>query len=166
MQSRGNNYISAFTIIEAVVAMAVTAIILCIIFIIFSITSERLLDFKKQNGSVTDLNRMCYSLNKAIFESEKMDLVNEGELYFTVPYGEDIKYYISKDRFVMDRNGFTDTFYIATKRIHSEMLPGKSGGEYYQRLRWVIVSDKREIPLNFYKKIYPDELLNQRKDEH
>ena len=72
--------IHAFTIIEALISMAVTAIVLAILFVLFTITSERLMDFKHQNEFVSDLNRMNYTLNKAIFENDTMYLQNSEEL--------------------------------------------------------------------------------------
>ncbi|MFH6996248.1 hypothetical protein ACHRWY_27615, partial [Flavobacterium sp. FlaQc-48] len=54
----------AFSIIEAVVGMVITAIIMGVLFVIFSIITGRMLDFKNQNQLVNDLNRLTYSLNK------------------------------------------------------------------------------------------------------
>lgn len=52
------NSISAFSLIEAIVSMAITAIIMGFFFVIFSIVTERMLDYKNQNELVNDLNRL------------------------------------------------------------------------------------------------------------
>lgn len=155
---------AAFTIIEAIVSMVITAIILAIIFVIFSITSERLFDFKKQNESITDLNRLSYTINKAIFESEIMELKNDEELVFTGYYGNEIYYKLSKDYLICQREDYVDTFHLETRRIHIDILPSTLKNEEYQRLTWQLLIDKNKINLNFYKKIYADKLLNSTKE--
>ena len=67
---------SAFSIVEAIVGMAITAIIMSIIFVVFSIVTERMMDYKNQNESICDLNRLTYSVNKDIFENEKMTVID------------------------------------------------------------------------------------------
>ncbi|MNK23700.1 hypothetical protein D3C87_419980 [compost metagenome] len=158
------NKVAAFTIVEAIVSMAVTGIILAIIFVIFSITSERLLDFKKQNEAITDLNRLSYTINKAIFESEDMELVNNEELVFKGYYGNEIYYRLTKDYLICEREDYTDTFHLETKHIRVDILPSTSKNEEYQRLTWQLLIDKNKINLNFYKKIYADKLLNSAKE--
>lgn len=155
-------HIPAFTIVEALVSMAITAIILSIIFVIFSITSERLLDFKKQNEGITDLNRLSYSINKAIFESKEMMLnYSNDELIFSDYYGNTTEYIIAEDYFLRRKGEFIDTFKLATKRLHIDIQQSPSKNEQYQRLNWNLMIDKKVINLNFYKKIYADELLRE-----
>lgn len=155
-------HISAFTIVEALVSMAITAIILSIIFVIFSITSERLLDFKKQNEGITDLNRLSYSINKAIFESKEMMLnYSNDELIFSDYYGNTTEYIIAEDYFLRRKGEFIDTFKLATKQLHIDIKQSPSKNEQYQRLNWDLMIDKKVINLNFYKKIYADELLKE-----
>ena len=60
---------AAFTVIEAVIGMVVTALVVAIIFVVFTITSERLLDFKEANSVIVDRTRIAYVLNKDIFEN-------------------------------------------------------------------------------------------------
>ena len=49
--------VAAFSIIETVVSLVITAIVMGLIFLIFSILSERMIDFKQQNEDIADLNR-------------------------------------------------------------------------------------------------------------
>ena len=156
MNNRYN--IPAFTIIEAIVSMAITAIILSIIFVIFSITSQRLMDFKKQNEHINDLNRLSYSINKSIFESEKMQATDE-EILFNTYSGDIIRYNISDEYFVRSQGEFTDTFHLVTKNIHLEVLDNRLKNIVYQRLRWNLDVDGKTMKLNFYKKLYPTELI-------
>jgi type II secretory pathway pseudopilin PulG len=155
-----NRYnISAFTIIEAIVSMAITAIILSIIFVIFSITSQRLMDFKKQNEYINDLNRVSYSINKSIFESEMMQATDE-EVVFRTYSGDMIQYVISEKYFIRSQGEFTDTFHLATKNVHIDILDNSSKNIAYQRLQWNLDLDGKTTVLNFYKKLYATELIN------
>lgn len=88
--------LQAFSMIEAIVGMAITAIIMSLIFVVFSIVTERLLDFKNQNQPVNDLNRLTYSVNKDIFENDKMQIRQE-ELVFTGYSGELVRYSVQED---------------------------------------------------------------------
>ncbi|MCO6147921.1 prepilin-type N-terminal cleavage/methylation domain-containing protein [Flavobacterium sp. NRK1] len=156
MNNRHN--IPAFTIIEAIVSMAITAIILSIIFVIFSFTSQRLMDFKKENEHINELNRLSYSINKSIFESEKMQGADE-EILFDTYNGDIIRYSISEEYFVRSQGEFTDTFHLTSKNIHFEVLDNSLKNIAYQRLQWNLEVDGKTMKLNFYKKLYATELI-------
>ncbi|KGO81642.1 hypothetical protein Q763_08355 [Flavobacterium beibuense F44-8] len=153
------NKIPAFTIVEAVVSMAVTAIILTIVFIIFSVTSQRLDDFKKQNEGISDLNRMSYSLNKAVFESSSMQMPSGDRLVFSDYKENDVTYFIMKEYFVRAQGDFTDTFHLQTKRVFIEELQSENKPFRYQRLHWELIVDQQKTDMFFYKKVYLEELL-------
>jgi competence protein ComGF len=156
--------IPAFTIIEAVVSMAVTAIILAIIFVIFSITSERLYDFKIQNETIADLNRMNYTLNKSIFDGNKMS-VSDNELIIDTYDGNQVKYTIYPDYFIRNGNKIIDTFKINVFKFKIDTLYNKSKTNIYQRLQCSIEINEHAESLNFYKKLYVNELLKAENHE-
>lgn len=150
--------IKAFTIVEAVVSMVVTAIIFSVIFVIFSIVSERLSDFKKQNEYVADLNRWSYSVNKAIFESNRMSL-DEKSLSFVTYNGEIITYEFQDEKIVRQSGAFRDTFNMAVQRVHIDTLRSPMGYTIYQRLQCQIAEGEVLTKMNFYKKIYANQLI-------
>jgi hypothetical protein len=150
--------IPAFSIIEAVVGMAITAIIMGILFVIFSIVTGRLLDFKNQNQLVNDLNRLTYSLNKDIFEKEKMT-VSESEIYFNGYTGERITYQFSDDYILRNSETFIDTFRIKLNRMILDTVKSKSEQFVFQKIKLNIESNEKEMDLRFYKRVYPNELL-------
>lgn len=156
MNNRYN--IAAFTIIEAIVSMVITAIILSIIFVIFSITSQRLMDFKKQNEQINDLNRLSYSINKSIFESENMDAAGD-EIVFTTYDGDVIQYSLADDYFTRTQGEFVDTFHLAIRDVHLDVLDNKNKNIAYQRLKWNLNIEGKRMELNFYKKLYATELI-------
>jgi len=152
-----NSHVPAFTIIEALISMVITAIILSIIFVIFSITSERLMDFKKQNEAISDYNRMGYSVNKSIFESNFMKLNNSEELVFSDSYGNEVYFRIYDNYFTMEKNEYTDTFHLKTSGISLDELESISKRAKFKRLKWQLNINDKKTEINFYKKMYWEE---------
>lgn len=152
------NSIPAFSIIEAVVGMAITAIIMGILFVIFSIITGRMLDFKNQNQLVNDLNRLTYSLNKDIFDSEKMT-VHENEIYFNRYTGERVLYQFSEHYILRNSETFIDTFRVKLNRMILDTVRSKSEQFVFQKIKLDIEVNEKEMDLRFYKRVYPNELL-------
>ena len=160
----GNNTksVSAFSIIEAVVGMAITAIIMGILFVIFSIITGRMLDFKNQNQLVNDLNRLTYSLNKDIFEKEKM-MVTESEIDFNGYTGDRVSYQFSDNYILRNSETFIDTFRIKLNKMMVDTVKSKSEQFVFQKIKLNIESNEKEMDLRFYKRVYPNELLEKMK---
>lgn len=161
-----NNYIAAFSILEAVVSMVVSAIVIGLIFVIFTILSERMLDFKAQNQYVADLNRMTYSFNKDIFESEKM-LYSENQITFSSYAGETVKYQLYPEYFLRSKNEFIDTFAIPIRQFKMDTIQNGSRKTVLQRLTLHVDVNKEPMRLTFFKKVHSNELLKKefKKDE-
>lgn len=162
-QMNKKTLLPAFSIIEAVVGMAVTAIIMGIIFMIFSIVSERMLDYKNQNGFVNDLNRLTYSINKDIFENEKMDVL-ENEIIFNGYAGETVKYNFEEEYILRSRETFIDTFKIKCSQMVVDSVKNKSQRIVFRKLKLNILVNEKEMDLKFYKRVYPNELLKAIKE--
>lgn len=157
------NFIPAFSIMEVIVGMAITAIIMGIIFVIFSIVSERMMDYKNQNQLVNDLNRLTYSINKDIFETEKMNIV-ESEVIFNGYSGEIVKYYFQEDYILRNATSFIDTFRIKLKGIVIDSVKSDSQKLVFRKLKLNVEVNEKEMDLNFYKRIYANELLQTIKE--
>ncbi|WP_281323430.1 hypothetical protein [Flavobacterium aestivum] len=155
--------ISAFSIMETIVGMAITAIIMSIIFVVFSIVTERMMDYKSQNELICDLNRLTYSINKDIFENEKMTFF-DNEITFKSYTGENIKYSFQEDYMLRNNEIFIDTFKIKLKQLTIDTLKNKSEQFVFQRLKLNIEVNENKMDLKFYKRIYANELLKKFKD--
>ncbi|RTY91789.1 type II secretion system protein J [Flavobacterium sp. GT3R68] len=155
--------IPAFSIIEAIVGMAITAIIMGIIFVVFSIVTERMIDYKNQNQLVNDLNRLTYSINKDIFENEKMKVI-ENEVIFNGYSGETVKYSFEEAYIVRSTEIFIDTFNIKLNQISIDSVKNKSQKLVFQKLKLNLEVNEREMDLNFYKRVYANELLQAIKE--
>ena len=152
------NSIPAFSLIEAIVSMAITAIIMGIVFVIFSIVTERMLDYKNQNELINDLNRLTYSVNKDIFENEKMNIIENGVI-FNGYAGETVKYNFQEEYILRSEETFIDTFKIKLKQIVIDSVKNKSQRIVFQKLKLNVEVNEREMDLKFYKRVYANELL-------
>jgi hypothetical protein len=155
---------SAFSIVEAIVGMAITALIMSIIFVVFSIVTERMMDYKNQNESICDLNRLTYSVNKDIFENEKMTVI-DNEITFKGYSGENIKYSFLEDYTLRNNEIFIDTFKIKLNQIHIDTVKSKSEQFVFQKLKFNIEINENKMDLKFYKRIYANELLLKENNE-
>lgn len=157
------NYLPAFSLIEAIVGMAITAIIMGIVFVIFSIVTERMLDYKNQNQLVNDLNRLTYSINKDIFGTEKMNVI-ENELIFNGYSGDNVKYNFQEEYILRNNETFIDTFKIKLKQIIVDSIKNKSKRMVFQKLKLSVEVNESEMDLKFYKRVYANELLQAIKE--
>jgi type II secretory pathway component PulJ len=155
------NTIAAFSIVEAIVGMAVTAIIIGIVFVIFSIITERMLDYKNQNELINDLNRLSYSLNKDIFDNEKMSSY-DNEIIFKGYSGESVNYNFSKEFTTRTKESFSDTFKIKLKKMLLDSVKSQTQKKIFLKLKLHIDINNIESELNFYKQVYPNELIQKR----
>ncbi|KIA97312.1 hypothetical protein OA93_15420 [Flavobacterium sp. KMS] len=150
--------VPAFSIIEAIVGMAITAIIMGVIFMIFTIITDRMLDFKNQNQLINDLNRLTYCLNKDIFEKEQMTLV-DNTIFFNGYSGLKSSYQFSNNYILRSNDTFIDTFQIKLNTIVVDTIRSKSGKLFFQKIKLNIEPNEKVMDLKFYKRIYPNELL-------
>lgn len=151
----------AFSIIEVTVSMVVTAIIIGLVFIVFSILSEQMLNFKLQSQEVSDLNRFCYAINKDIFEGTKLNYNEDGQLtFYNAPNGEAI-YQINENQLIRVKEAFKDTFYLAVNRFRIDTLVDKKRMRSYQRLAIEMKQPTKYHTLFFFKRIDPVQLLEK-----
>lgn len=150
---------------EVIISMVISAIIMSLTFVIFTIITERMLEYKKQNQNTHDLNRFTYSINKDIFDSDKLE-AQEDKIQFSSYSGEVSKYYIEEHNIIRYKNEFIDTFKIEVKNIQLDSLKSKSGKINFQKIKMKISTDSILMDLNFYKPIFANELLSKKfKDE-
>ncbi|RXR21241.1 hypothetical protein EQG63_04700 [Flavobacterium amnicola] len=152
------NSINAFSIVEAIVSMTIMAIILGIVFFIFSIVTERMLDYKNQNQLVNDLNRLTYSLNKDIFDNEKMHLMQDG-IIFNGYSGELVSYNFTNDYILRSKETFIDTFKIKLNQTRIDSVKSNSQRKVFLKLNLSVEANERVMDLNFYKPVHANELL-------
>lgn len=160
MKKKRNN-VAAFSLMEAIVGMAITAIIMGIIFVIFSIMSQQMIDFKNQNELIADMNRLTYNINRDIFENENMS-VSEEEIIFNSYSGSTIKYAIQEKYALRTQETFVDTFHVSINRIATDSVKSSLGKIIFRKLKLNLEVNKEIIDLKFYKRVYANELLGEK----
>jgi len=153
-----SNSVAAFSIIEAIVGMVVTAIVMSLIFVVFTIFSERMADYKNQNQLLNDMNRLTYSINKDIFENEKMEAF-EKEIVFNGYSGEKVQYRLEENYILRHAMTFTDTFQVRLRQISMDSVSGQSGKLVYRKLKLRVEVNEKEQDLRFYKRVCANELI-------
>ena len=154
--------LKAFSVLEAVFSMVITAIVIGLVFVIFSILSERMMDFKNQNQFTADMNRLTYLINKDIFENEKMSN-RDGEVIFDNYQGKEVSYQYNEDFTIRIQEEFIDTFRVSFKNLIIDTIKSKNDRIVYQRLKLKVDVNSQPMKLNFFKKIYPNQLIEAEK---
>jgi type II secretory pathway pseudopilin PulG len=155
--------ISAFSIVEVLVSMAITGIIIGIIFTVFTIVSEQLLNFKEQNQYISDYNRFSYAVNKDIFESEEMISIENGFI-FKKYNGDEVVFEKQDSIFLRKAQTFVDTFQFKVSVLSFDTLRNNSKSKNFQRLSVTLQVNKIEQQLRFYKPIYANQLIRNEKE--
>ncbi|RYG54876.1 MAG: hypothetical protein EOO01_00230 [Chitinophagaceae bacterium] len=143
---------------DAVIGMVLTAIVMGIVFVIFSILSERLEDFKSQDQAINDINRLAYSLNKDIFESEAME-ASGNIISFKGYSGDVVLYHVEPGYILRESPAFADTLRLSVNKVAADTVRSQSGKNVFQRLAIGYVLNTEQMELRFYKKVYPSQLL-------
>lgn len=154
--------IKAFSVLEAVFSMVITAIIIGVVFIIFEILSERMIDFRRENQFIADLNRLNYVINKDAFENDEM-MVYDSELLFSSSTGEKTRYLVEESYFLRKKSEFIDTFYFRVNDLKMDTLKDKNQKNVFQKLNLEIDSNDDKVTLDFYKRIYSNEFIKSLK---
>lgn len=162
IKNNSKGYVKAFSIVEAAFSMVITAIVIGLVFIIFSILSERMLDFKNQNQYVADMNRLTYALNKDIFDNERMYSDGTGILFNSYS-GKSTQYRCTAEYTVRAKDGFVDTFKIPFKQCILDTVKNKKHTIVFQQLKIKVTVNKQPFDLNFYKKVYANQLIGKLK---
>lgn len=149
--------IAAFSIMETIISMVITALIISIVFVLFSILTERLFDIKNQNQATNDLNRLSFAINKDIFENEKMFYSDTTWTFVSFNLEDTTKYQFKDSIVVRSKNEFIDTLGIKVIQMNRDSLWNKSKKIGYTKIKLSLEIENRMTDLNFYKRVYPNE---------
>jgi hypothetical protein len=156
---KNSKHIQAFSIVEVMVSMVITAIIVGLIFGVYTIVSEQIVAFKKENEQTADFNRLSYSLNKTVFDSEKMIIRTNG-VYFQTYDGDTILYQKEETYLIRKTQKFTDTFKLQLNEIRVDSVFNSSKSKVFQKLELELFINENTISLRFYKPIYANQLIH------
>jgi hypothetical protein len=157
--SKNGYTVKAFSMIEAIVGMAVTAIIISIIFTIFSIMSEILADFKEQNEETADISRLSFAISRDMFESQSMS-ASAFKVEFGGYSGESSTYLLG-DKYILRQTEVSiDTFKLKPGLISIDTLSSPSGKIVYECLKVSVLANGRSTGLSFHRRVYANQLMD------
>lgn len=149
--------VAAFSIMETIISMVITALIISIVFVLFSILTEKLFDIKKQNQVTNDINRLSFAINKDVFENEKMVYSDTTWTFVSFNLEDTTKYQFKDSIVVRSKNEFIDTLGIRVIQMNKDSVWNKSKKTGYSKIKLSLEIENRMIDLNFYKRVYPNE---------
>lgn len=149
--------IAAFSIMETIISMVITALIISIVFVLFSILTEKLFDIKKQNQSTNDLNRLSFAINKDIFENEKMSYSDSSWTFVSFNLQDTVKYQFKDSVVIRSKKEFIDTLRINVIQMNRDSVWSKSKKTGFTKIKLSLEIDKRNTELYFYKRVYSNE---------
>jgi hypothetical protein len=116
-----NFNVRAFSILETIIGMIVSAIILGVIYVIFDILFIQMDNYKKINFVQNEVARLRFSLNKDVFESEELFLDND-KICFEKFNKETILYDLSENFLIRKHKTFVDTFHLSSASLKLDTL--------------------------------------------
>ena len=152
--------VKAFSMMDAIIGMVITAIVMGIIFVIFSIVSERMIDYKNQNVVVSDMNRLSYAMNKDIFNAEILT-ATEREILFYGYTGQRVSYNAYPEYILRNGGGFCDTLHLKLDSFTLDSVKSQSKRRVFQRLSLHFKLNDEDMKMIFYKQIYANQLLQK-----
>lgn len=109
MKCRSNN-IKAFTILEIVISLAIMSIIVAMVYVIYSLLSKQLYEYKSETELVNNYSQLDVALKRDIYSSKKLSYI-DGELHLSND-SKTIRYKESNNKLIRKSSSVVDTFLV------------------------------------------------------
>jgi len=154
-----NKYkIHAFTILEMVITMMVSALLIGLALTAYMVVYRSYLSFEKKNGETSDILQMDRTLQRDFARSQHVYSSPEG----LILYGRDTLFYDFKAAYIVRRSARADTFHVEVRDVQAlfENKPLAAGDSLIDRLSFRLVLRKDTIPFIYHKLYSSEELFN------
>ncbi|UMY66256.1 MULTISPECIES: hypothetical protein [unclassified Flavobacterium] len=152
--------VPAFSVFEVIIALVVTAIVVSLVFVLFDIVGGRLRDLKTENEKTADLNRLCFLLNRDVFDATSLR-VSDSVATFGYASADSARYRGTDRYLIREQRGYVDTFHLAFRGFRSDTLRNAQRTTCLQRIRIRADINDRKETLSFFRTLFPDILLNR-----
>ncbi len=142
---------NAFSILETIIGMIVSAIIISIIYVIFNILFTQMDNYKQTNFIKNEVGRLRFALNKDMFESENLFL-DKQKISFEKFDKELVFYDLSEENIIRKQKKFTDTFYLKPIVFDLDTLKNYDSRIVFQR---IVIKAKADSILYQFKAYRP-----------
>ncbi|SEC56469.1 prepilin-type N-terminal cleavage/methylation domain-containing protein [Tenacibaculum sp. MAR_2009_124] len=155
------NKVKGYTILELLIAMVITSIIISILYILFSMLSQRCLAFNRNEFEVTQISMLKNTLKRDFYKSDYL-IFDLGQLT-CIGNNQTISYSLG-DGFVTRRlkeNSNVDTFEVKVKQINPVFFDEKDL-KILKNLSIRVDFLGRDLGFHFSKEYSSDILTNQK----
>jgi prepilin-type N-terminal cleavage/methylation domain-containing protein len=114
--------LSAFTMIELVVAMMISAIVISIAFYAWTLISSQLVKRQARSAAITEYTLFQRALVRDMDNAQRISDSAGSSLFLLDIDGHKVRYAIGADRILRDLDGLTDTFRLAARVIKRSYL--------------------------------------------
>lgn len=157
MKSVTTNKIPAFSITETIISMLVIAIVISVVFVLYAAINNQVNTYRITSDNISSQHRLSYLLNKDINAYQNMTLTNN-QLSFFSHDSSKIYYMINQKKITRKDLTTIDTFHYPTRDIKLDTVQSITGKIFSTLV--LSSADQTDKELFFYKRIYPDRMLN------
>ena len=166
MKKRNN--IPAFTIMELVIAMLISAIAIGLMYSAYTIVSKSYLSFTGRNEDISTVLLLDQRLNRDISKAEVITRVNNT---ITMKSGKDTIRYNFAGSLVIRQSLLTDTFKVNTdgvltsfESMNVDEPPADNQGKVIDDIRFILLFKGQKIPYHYHKAYSSVNLLQSTAD--
>ncbi len=159
-----NKRIPAFTLIELIVAMALSGIVIGIIYTSHTIIEQQYTRIKLSGQKISQLKNLNFLLENDFNESESI-LKNLNQVSLNKDGNSNHIVYLFEEEYVIrNKMNHVDTFFVKTKKIESKFLyPAINSNNFIEELKIEIITFDESIFFTLNKTYASDIFL---KSEH
>lgn len=110
MRYRSNN-IKAFTILEIVISLAIMSIIVALVYVIYSLMSKQLFEYRSETELVNDYNQLDVVLKRDLYSANEIAYV-DGVLHLSNNETKTIRYKENNNQLIRMSSSVIDTFSV------------------------------------------------------
>ncbi|MGY4538162.1 type II secretory pathway component PulJ [Mucilaginibacter sp. UYNi724] len=157
---RSNVKLAAFTILEMVITMMVSALLIGLAFTAYVIVYRSYLAFEKKNGETSIIIQLSKTLQRDFARSRRVCTRPDG----LVIYGQDSIFYEFRNDYMLRRSARSDTFHVEIQNLEmtfeNKLLTTSSADSLVDRLFFQLLLRKDTIPFSYRKFYSSEELFN------
>ena len=141
------NKISAFTLIELIIVMALTALTFFAGYIAFNSSNIRIKRFKQNASKTEEVTQLNFLIYKDFEESSAVTLTDSKRL--SIFKSHNVNYFFKDDQTIRESNNRSDTFYVSVLQLKAE--PVILNSPFIKRLDITLNADFNKQCLTFEK---------------
>ncbi|QEM09159.1 type II secretion system protein J [Mucilaginibacter rubeus] len=147
-----NHKIPAFTIMELIIAMLISAVVIGMMYSAYAIISHSYLSFVDRNGGTSTVTTLDQRLSREIGKAE--GITRDGNTLTLTSSKDTVSYRFLADK-VIRQKMLADTFKVITESFNTafESVPidGDQPGKMIDDLQLVLLLDNQKIPYHYHK---------------